>query len=262
MTEEAFFEVEEREVDFPIMVGKRKRYKVIDRYKAIVKVDGDVPLSIVSKNYKLVTHASVVGMAERALKEYTHRREVRVAQGGAQMFARFALDGDGVEVGKDDIVNPILEVANCYDMTFRLGFELCAERQVCSNGMRLPVPLARMARKHIGNAIEDFMTNLTKSLEQWEPALKVWQNWSQKEIVANTGYEIVEKLESLPRKYRKAITDRWMQDGEHRTVYDLYNHMTYVTTHELGTTVDRQRELEMVTGREFERALRKQGVVA
>jgi len=260
--EEAFFKVEERDMYFPIEKGKRRLYEKTEGYKGIINADKDQLISVVSKNYTLIKHVEVVRMVRKVLSNYRVEENIRVAQEGAQMFARFALDNDKSELRRGDIIKPIIEVSNCYDMTFRLGFELCAERLVCTNGMRLPIKISKVARKHIGTVAEDFTKSLAEVVNKWKDALGIWRSWSTLKVEPATGYAVIESIDGLPKKFRRQVTERWMSEPGDSTIYDLYNHLTWVTSHTLETTVDRQRELEIVSSKQFEEALRKQAVIA
>lgn len=249
----AFFNVSEQPVFYPGKQAKKGKYSMTDRYKAIVNMDQDKLICIVSKKYKLIPHKVVYDTVERILGPYPHNADIRIAQDGAQMFARFTLETKGFEVKKGDLVLPIIEVCNCYDMMFRLGFELAASRVVCLNGLRTSYKLTQ-ARKHIGTVLDEFEAIIPMAVNEINGMKDTWEDWTKKKLPLDKGKELLDKVTTIPKKFHKYAASKL--EEENGTAWDFYNAVAYATTYHLDTTVDRQREIEMLSARQVETLIR------
>ena len=151
----------------PFFSVKRERLYRKDgndtRYDALYRRDDGSQLSVVSRDYKLITHRQVIDFVHHALRDYGIKYKVQkseVASNGAKMFHvikfpdyKFNAAGDGRgentahdgKKNKDEYI-PTVTVKNSYDKTTGCDIDYGGYRTVCSNGLVVGV---RIEKSHI-----------------------------------------------------------------------------------------------------------------
>ena len=125
--------------------------KVIDKKKAVVRTDTNEPLGIVSDDYGLVKHSTVIDSFREAGREYGVEEKITLARNGAQLFYQMTFPKIEMEVQKGDIVRMMMIAKNSYNGMNSLQVIFGAFRLVCSNGMILGTQFISFNYKHIGN---------------------------------------------------------------------------------------------------------------
>ena len=220
----------------------------VKKYKAVVREDNGKVLGIVGNNYKIVPHTQVLD-AFNAVTMLEPKR-VEVCKDGGVMFARYDIKVAGqlkmAEVKVGDAVSFGLRVFNSYDKSFGVGFELVANRLVCSNGLVMPKTMARLSLRHFDNVnIDRFSSLIHGRMEKIEPTVEKWREWMRihpRKSVIESFVKGIRK-ENLGAEIREQLLERSLKANEEMGVWGIYNEFTHYTTHELKVRNVANREL-------------------
>lgn len=187
--------------------------------------------SFVALNHELVKEAIASSLPEATIQTYSRPSHTKVAAsvgGGDKVFYRICLK-DKIEITKNDIVQPMLQLR---DQTFpgaALSVNLGLFRQVCSNGlMAFAAEQTPIRIPHFNNRkgqLEALVENMALSLKNLEATVKTAQMLTTIEV--KNPIQTVEKLE-LPKSLTETITWK-IHNGSHRsednphTAWGLYN---------------------------------------
>lgn len=148
---------------------RRDPHKQADEYlyripgqRALVNCEAERVISVVSKNYQLVTNRDALHYAQlccQAAFPEAAQQEWRFLEAHAPttmgscridlVHPASALDFGGPTYhGKPDTFGPFVRVTNSYNRSRALGFEIGFFRKVCSNGMILPQGSVRFSINH------------------------------------------------------------------------------------------------------------------
>lgn len=149
-----------------------------------------IPVGVVSKDYVLVSHKSVLDEAIRALKKAniqleTVKAALRITEYGERMALSLYLPktydfdpGDGYPMALR------LECFNSVDGSTRFRALMGWFRLVCSNGLVIGITRSDIHRRHIGNlSIEDIGAVLSSGLQATETEIKNFVQWRNTPIV-------------------------------------------------------------------------------
>lgn len=137
------FPVESRPIFYPSDSLLNQKLKEMKRYKAIVDVERDTVLAVVSKNYQLVTNGDAIALGEQCFKAVfpeSSEKDMqlfRVSMPRTRTFCHldFIKEGGGFEPFTGDRWHTFLRITNSYNRSKQLGFALGFYREICSNGM-------------------------------------------------------------------------------------------------------------------------------
>jgi len=199
------------------------------RYDALYRKDDGSQLSVVSRDYKLITHRQVVDFVHRTLRDLNIKYRVNkyeVASNGAKMFhvIRFpdykfnvagdcrgentALDG---KKNRDDYI-PTITVKNSYDKSTGCDIDYGGYRVVCSNGVVVGVRIEKIHIIHFGreDVNEQFLAfryKLVKCITKTTEGIKNTFERLNRESGVNY-FEKILFLEEIARIYKKEMIDR------------------------------------------------------
>jgi hypothetical protein len=106
--------------------------------RAVVNADTGEPISLVGRDYRLVTHNHLLETVESAinrlvLRESDVSRGIFFTKRGAKMRALFKFPRIQRNVTGNDTICPVVRITNSYDTTTRITIEIGAFRFVCTN---------------------------------------------------------------------------------------------------------------------------------
>lgn len=255
------FPVAMTQVDYHLFPEQRDN-KDAEDYRGVVRQDDGTLLAIVSKDYKLVPHDEIVRMCDTFFANKNITRKVKLTKGGARMYLTYFMNDISVEIRPGDKVNPKVTVTNSYDASLRIWVEAGAFRLVCSNGLSIGKKLMSKARRHIG---DETLNTLIEYLGQAETLLindvvPQWRQWANILMSPERGKAVINSLK-LPDCYKESALKLWESVPiGNKTVWELYNALTYVLSHETeDISVERQRTLEYAVADGFMEALTTTG---
>jgi len=148
-----------------------------------------VPVGIVSKEYALVKHTTVIDEAVEALESINIKigdvkAELTLTEYGERMYLSLYLpDKFRFDPGDGHPMALRLECQNSVDGSTRFRALMGWYRLVCSNGLIIGVTRSDMHRRHIGDfQIQDIRMVLTAGLKDSEEERKNSENWRKTPI--------------------------------------------------------------------------------
>jgi len=225
-------------VEKPVVVGELKRGIRVPNKKAIVRTDTEKLLAIVSKRYQVVTHKDVVTQFETALDaagSSFQRRAVAtyLPYNGAKMFRKYTFEDTAREVvpGVGDIVKLTLELANSYDGTLMVGFQLGGYRLKCENGLMAPEKLQEIMRKHYsGFKLEALVENIQSALPIFDKSVNMWKEWRNVPVHEEKALELLAPA-SIGKKNLKLIVEQFKE--EEQNMWGLFQAATWIVSHNI-----------------------------
>lgn len=203
--------------------------------KAIYRTDTNEILGLVGNKYQILPHSQVVETVFESLDkekiEYTPTK-CKVIGHGEKVFLHLLLP-EVHQIGElgDGIQSEII-IKNSYDGTTSFGLELGGYRLVCKNGMRAWHKDLAVTKKHYISEpilfIQQFFTRLKQFKEELVP---FFNSCAQLNIKKAEGIKLIGNL-AIAKKYQQDAVRIWMSE-EQRSLWTLYNVLTYIATHSI-----------------------------
>jgi hypothetical protein len=239
------------------------RMRNVDNPKSIMGVVVDDRLvATVSKRYKLVQHQEAFDPIFKGLHKVGSDYDFALYQTDTKAWLSVFVDevsenGSGIKVGFQamnslDGTTSIRYLA--YSQRVTKSIEVVGYRQVCSNGMKIRVPLeeAEFVRQELREKIENLM-HLSESIAHLgdiehkieavqyvveamvllkEPIAKIIEKAKEKRIDNQDAKKLIK--EYIGKRMGKAIYEQFHE--EEQTIWGLYNSITYVASHGVKTS--------------------------
>lgn len=204
-------------------------------------------LGTVSDTYGIIQNDDAFGALEDAfasegLTQFT--RKSYVMRGGAAVKVSYKFDRQLTVKRVGDIVGLVLAGYNSHDGSTPLILGLEFERLVCMNGMRSTQKEMSLTKRHSGNIdisfirerVSEIVNSAQQALELFDLMADVKLDQIQGEnLITNLGKKAV----FSPRVGEKVMgvwrSPRYSADAD-RNLYNVYNAVTQVATHELAPT--------------------------
>lgn len=225
----------------PIYLNENKGYNQIPNKQAVVRTDTMDTLGIVSSEYGLVKHASVVDSFREAGKKYHVSEKISLTNNGAQLFYQMTFPKVQAEVQKGDFIQMMMIVKNSYNSMNSLQVVFGAFRLVCTNGMILGTKFVSFNYKHIGRVggfNEDNIAETLQLKDKFENYINVFGEQAPmltamtKKSVANYSGLFNPKEVNLPQ-YLLSEASQSFENEKDKSVWGYYNSLTYAISHKL-----------------------------
>lgn len=212
----------------------------VPNMNAIMRMDTEEVLAVVSDRYNIVKHADVVDYFEGALNSiggnFLNREIVtHLPFNGARMHRVYTFPDISFEMGNDhvtgdvDIINLTLELMNSYDGTTKVGFKYGAYRLVCTNGLIVGERFRTLMKKHFSSFdIYEIVDQVAEAFEVFERNTEIWKEWRNTPILDAENF--LEKSKA-PKKVIKAILERYTLEEQNK--WGLFQATTYVISHDI-----------------------------
>ncbi len=238
--EEALFPVSSEPVRNP-MTGADTQFNMI------VRTDTDVPISVMSSDYRLITNRELLEAALPLIDQYggvipspNNKADIEINRVFGNARSQFAFDFPErkITIGKD-IVHPRITLMNSYDGTKRVGFRYGAYRLVCSNGLTIGKSSTEMYM-HIGkdtplNDIESIIQRVFVNMNDMiEGGFKPM---TEKTMLAT---DINKFVAHFPKQYQDEVTSQLTDSN----AWSVYNAGTYVLSHSMDRSKESIHNLE------------------
>jgi hypothetical protein len=246
----ALFPVEEYPIPTPdvdVGFGFNTNPHGDSQFKMIVRQDTGEPISVMSKDYRLISNRELLEAALPMIDQYggvipapNNDADIEVNRVFGNARSQFAFDFPQreVKVG-NDIVHPRITLINSYDGTKRVGFRYGAYRLVCSNGLTIGKSSTE-TYMHIGqntplNDIEEIIRKVFMNMDSmieggFQPMLE------QKLLHA----DINKFVQQFPKQYQDEVTAQLTSTN----AWDVYNAGTYVCSHLMDRSNESTHNLE------------------
>ncbi|MBL7764609.1 MAG: DUF932 domain-containing protein [Chitinophagaceae bacterium] len=137
---------------------------LINEYNAIVNKSNNDILSVVSRNYNLITNQKALELGKEAFTKLFNvnadMKVYKVITSSRKTFCHIDLIHENVnlKVWEQDAWFPFIRVTNSYNRTYALAFELGFVRKLCLNGVIFNKKTIKVKYSHTGN-IDLFQIN-------------------------------------------------------------------------------------------------------
>lgn len=225
------FPVTEIPATFMKAEGENRTLVTGTGYKFIVREDtGDV-LSCMTDEYKLVDNRTVVEKVDTLLSgNGAELCEAVSYSNGQRSVWKWNFPNTEVKVGKGDLINPQLIVANSYDGSVSVNIMGGAFRLICLNGLTIGNVLTSKKAVHKnGNTTID---NIEQTIKDTVNMLIQIFN-DEFPVLTSTKLRrkhIVDVTKIIPSQYLESFT-KYCINNNMNTYWDLLNACTYIATH-------------------------------
>jgi len=216
-------------------------------YKAIVNPETKDTISIVSNAYQPIQHHDVYDAVDK-LGEYKICNASIYRRGRIMMIEVEEKSPIKQELLPGDYFHNRIRVFNSYDGSKALSVQSFGIRIICTNGMIAPVTVHNYHKVHAFQNIDlaEVEKNIELAKELWGESKELIRAATKVDI--NVA-EVMEKFNFLPKKYTKIALENL--DAK-ETVYDTWNELTRVVTHEMqphistNNLVETQKEVNKI----------------
>jgi hypothetical protein len=247
----------------PLSWGSRDTLRTARGYKAIVDTNTGKVFSIVSDDYKIITHEQAIEQIESIIAKNKdlggYDLQVKFYNDGGRMRCTFTFPRIAAEIAKGDFVNLQLHLSNSYDVTWPFTVILGALRLVCTNGLVVGEKLLHIKKRHVYELehlnIEQTITTATrrfqKQSKQWKDLDHISLNPTVRGQVMKAMHFGKQATEEIEYKMEHEASGF---DDNHFPVMSLwafYNVITWYLTHRavsLNHRVEMEKRLRFAMG--------------
>lgn len=219
--------------------------EAIEARKAVVRTDTMNTLGIVSDDYGLVKHASVIDSFREAGRAYDVQEKISLTKNGAYLFYQMMFPKVQAEVRKGDFIRMMMIAKNSYNGNNSLQVIFGAFRLVCENGMILGTQFLSFNFRHIGdvggNAGTDQMFMMGHYQEAYGNYIKLFGE-KMPMITEMAKYPVVltedlfdQKRLELPKYLVDEAKQSFIEKSDN-TAWGFYNALTFAITHRMKTS--------------------------
>lgn len=220
--------------------------KTLDKFKAIVRVDNWKPISVVRDSYTLYPNGDAIAEVLQVLE--LERVKYRIDKvnsyiSDSRMILTLILQEEVVHDGTSPVAMTIT-LHNSYDMTSAVRYTFGHFRFVCSNGALFRWEgLAEEVKRHTeGLLAKDFQVDVVSALHLFP---KINDKFKALASVPVSQKQIDNSYQIMGKRYENHVKDNLLQHNL-KTVYDLYNLMTWYTSHKIIHT-QREQYLKQIS---------------
>jgi len=236
--------------DFPVelkelKVNSASNGKIVRTHNAVVDAETQEVLGVVRKNYNLIqtrdiNNAIIESNSGLQLTDAHLVRNRGLIVMDYKLDEQHDVEIKGIE--PNDRINFGIRIYNPFD--YRFGSQrgsAFANRLVCTNGMTIPKAVGRFNLKDLAGFDSAAIRNaVVGRLKPITDTAKVWNKWAQTTpTVDKVNQFIGDNVHS--KKVREALSSEYVK-GKDKSVWGLYNLITYYITHQATT-----RNIDMLT---------------
>lgn len=227
------------------------------------------PIGILSDKYELVPHQLAIQPVEQVLEQVIPEYGIpevttEFSPDRAKMVRTYRFPDVGLEVKKNDLVNPSFSVHNSLDGNWSYRHLLGAFRVVCSNGLTVGEEFYSYSKRHRSGVMDFNVEDIREAIAAMDQQLIRWQEWTQRSTSVDKYVDTIQKLglgvraikwidQEIERQVGAAVrhpdqeetTDEKRPLELERTVlppldyWTFYNVLTAYTTHQVRSIHNR-----------------------
>lgn len=209
----------------------------------IIREDEDEFISVVSDDYMLVPNKIVVDSLVKEFNQLIDFNKSAVKNNlfsnGSYSSMTFDLKYPTKAVKVGDEVGAVLRIENSYDTTKALTVSMNAKRLVCSNGLIVNRSLFTSRTKHIGDHDpQEVVNSMIASVkheghDKFEELNETFKKMSRKRLTKGIKEKFFKALVKHPAYVSDKVTAQIIEENP-KNLWELYNCVTYVTTHQMN----------------------------
>ena len=227
----------------PVSWGPQSKLRDADGYKAIVDSNTGKVFSIVSNDYKIITHEQAIEQIESIIAKNTdlgsHDIEVNFFNDGGRMRSTFTFPKISAEVAKGDIVNLQLHLSNSYDVTWPFTVILGAIRLVCTLGLVVGEKMLHIRKRHVYELDNlNIDQTIATAMKRFQKQSGKWMDLAQIPLYPKTYEQVMETMqfgknatEEVEYKINQDATGYDDSDFPLMSLWVFYNVITWYLTH-------------------------------
>lgn len=232
----------------------------------IYKETDDKVLGVLPTSQFIISHDEAIEKVETAIKELGIEPKIgdfKLLKNGSKLFVHYQLLRDAEKVwvddeGRDDVLIPEFILRNGYDGKTSFGVDYGFYRQICSNGARALVFGQKSSRKaQMGDVdVEVIMTGLRQFIGKvpeflWAKCMKMTALNVDINLPVQLRAQLLGHMSNkLLEEYDVKVGLEKEKKGGEITEWALFNILTYLTTHRVGS-YSRRRELQQIVAKKF-----------
>jgi len=227
----------------PISWGPQNKLQTAEGYKAIVDSDTGKVFSIVSNDYKIITHQRAIEQIESIIAKNadlgSYDTKIDFFNDGGRMRCTFTFSRIAAEIEKGDIINLQMHLSNSYDVTWPFTVTLGAIRLVCTNGLVVGKKTVHIRKRHVYELDNlNIDQTIATAMKRFQKQSRKWMDLAQSPLYP-TIYEKVMKT----MKFGKNATEEIRHQIDHNasgydndnfpvmSLWAFYNVLTWYITH-------------------------------
>lgn len=219
--------------DFPVELQTVKTSSgvLVPHTRAVVRLDTNTPLSIVSDKYNLVPHKTVMDAAEGFIERLGKpERHISVQNGGKTLIAELTYKEHQANVAVGDHVGLRVFLISSYTGTRSVHIRLGGIVLSCLNGNVVPGKEYNYVFRHVGEK-ELVFPDVDALLARFHLQAKEWKAYAERQI------DIIDKPHYLEELAKSEILPGYGVDyvtegaADVHTVWDFLQKCTYFVTH-------------------------------
>lgn len=211
----------------------------IPKRKAVVRTDTNTSLGLVSDDYALVNHTTVVDGFREVGQRYGATEKITLAKDGAFLFYEMKFPKITMEAKKGDLVQMMMVAKNSYNGMNSLQIVFGAFRLVCLNGMVLGTKFMQFSYRHVGSVggltpeaiIEQYVNAYDGYVDLFNRKGEVINQMARQQVIAGDSAFDPKQVE-LPGYLLNEAKQSFDKEADH-TVWGYYNSLTYAVTHKM-----------------------------
>lgn len=221
-----------KEVLFPVEMMPITRNGRPTKRNKIFRPDTGETIAIVSNQYTLITNSDI----DNIIREMFNVNITDSFSDGFISKFNYKVDTVQGEVSKGDVVQMMIAVENSYDGSRKLKISLDALRLACINGMIIGETVYEAKYLHksrsVSSILEEIQVSISNADKLFNNVISKLKSLKNKKLTEEDKIEIVKRLASFPKYIHEPIFNKLISN-KNETMYDVYNVVTYFTTHEL-----------------------------
>jgi hypothetical protein len=198
-------------------------------YQAVVRTDTQMPLSVVSSKYKLVSHSNVMDAAQDFIMSFgTPEVSYSLSQNGAILVAECTYRERTVEVGVGDCVGLRVFIENSYNATKSVRVLIGGLVLSCLNGMVCSKSIFDYRYRHTGSQKIVFPSD-RDVLHAWRNEACKWQAYHTIDIGQSDYARLT--AEAIGAGLLPQVSAGHMNTSQSCTLWDFVQNCTNYLTH-------------------------------
>jgi len=244
-----------RVTEQPIVWGPQDKLQTAEGYKAIVDSNTGKVFSIVSQDYRIISHEQAIEQIESVINKNDnlgkYDTEIDLYNGGGRMRCTFTFPGISAEIDKGDAVNLQLHLFNSYDLAWSFLIILGAFRLVCMNGLVIGDTIFHIKKRHVYELDNlNIRKNIATATKRFKKQTEKWINLTHIPLHPTT-YERIMKSMQLGKNATKEIQKRINHDASGYnndnfpviSLWAYYNVLTWYISHK-AVSLNHRVEME------------------
>lgn len=210
----------------------------------IVQVEtenGPVICNNCSSNYLLVPNRQIFPILEQEMEKFGLSKINRTVVDNSTFFVDYDFVGEDnkIRIAEGDIIFPRISIENSYNSRYLFKINACFMRQVCSNGLCLPVEdstfgaILSHSKGNIGKIVEESLVGISSFFKNAKEIAGEYEILMEKKVIATEVEEYVQGILNKAGNLlscKEQIIERIQQEntaGIEISMFSIYNGINY-----------------------------------